>query len=530
MSLDRQLQEAIETEEGETRYLDLCLALRRQATGEILLWAGDKWDRLEKRFCGPGEPHIVDVVESQVEFVRWFATWLKAYREGAPRDISVVLNHGMRRGGKTTIAVLCQIAALIDVPAIAGNRPIGWVISETFKKRDEIEENIRRFIPFEGKWYRHWKAPEFRYEFVNGAVLRNLSAQDPEDLRQGRADILVYNEPQQMVAQAVVNGMYGTTDKSGLTILACNPPTQVKGEWMVDLKEAIDNKDVEGVIDFFFDARLNPMIDQPARGRIGKIAKIINPKQLQADDEGTWARLGDRAYPKWHRQYARPVPSQGDVTADVIYRKTGFRGYGWLGGVDFQGYPFNTAVLWKVFAGKDGWIYWAVDEFFEEGAEINLLEEVRQSGYDERDIFWIGDASGSWQNYRHEQGNRSFQEFKRDGWVIRPPRQKKDPKSQNASNPPVEQRLRVISRLMESGRLLVDPDRCPRLVESYKECPLKKDGARYKKYGQHAHETDAADYALYWCDPKPMEASQLAPVKDLGLFSIDIHRRGADVI
>lgn len=529
-SFDRLLRDSIQSEQGEARYLDLCLVLRRESTKEILLWAGDRWDRLERRFTSAAlNPLVIDVEESQVEFVRWFALWLAAYRERRPREISLVLNEGDRRGGKTTISTLCLIAALIDVPETAGSRALGWLVSETFKKRDELEETISRFIPSRLGWYKHWRAPEFRYEFASGAVLRNLSAQDPEDMRQGRADLICYNEPQQMVAQAVVNGLFGTADKAGLTILACNPPTQIKGEWLVDLKEAIDRGDAEGAITFHFSSKLNKKIDQPARGRIGKLARIINPKQVASDDEGIWARIGDRAYPRFTKDLLRPLPLDGDITTETIYRRCGFRGYSYLGGADFQGWPFNAVVLWKIFGSDDGkLIYHAADEFLVDGAEIHLLSDIREAGYQTNDILFIGDASGQWQNYRHEEGYRSFQEFKKDGWVIRPPRDKKpDAKSENVGNPPVEQRMRVMLTLMEQGRILIDPDRCPHLAESYKECPLKKEGARIKKFGRHAHETDAADYPLYWIEPKPRS---IVRTSRMDVFSVPLIRRGADVI
>lgn len=526
-SLDRQLQEIIERETGESRYLDLCLCLRREKTGETLLWAGDVWDHQEKRFTREStSPHIIDVEESQVPFTRWFAEWLKAYRDGLPRTVSLVLNEGDRRGGKTTISILCQIAALIDVPNHGNSRAIGWVVSETFKKRDEIEENISQWIP--SSWYEHWKAPEFRYEFANGAVLRNLSAQDPEDMRQGRADILCFNEPQQMVAKAVVNGLYGTADKSGLTILACNPPTQVKGEWLVDLKEAIDNRDenAAGAVAFHFESRLNKKINQPARGRIGRLAGIISPSQVGADDLGVWARLGDRAYPKWNKKFAKTKPEIGDITEDVLRKTFSLRGFEYLAGADFQGYPYNSAVLWKIYPGPNGWIYWAVDEFMVDGAEIHMLEDIREAGYTESQVLFVGDASGQWQNYKHEEGLRSFAEMKKDGWVVKPPREPKaDSKTQRTGNPAVESRLRVMIRLMEQERIFVDPDKCPNLIASYRECPLKKDGSRVKKHTRHAHLSDAADYPLYRVDPKPK--AERAPLRTEA-WSVPSARRNVD--
>ncbi len=517
-SLARQLQDERERTEGPTQFQDLCLILRHPKTKEAVLWAGGEWDRANHRYTSrdPSNARIVELEMAQVAFVEWFAGWLRDYREGYHRDISLVLNHGGRRGGKTTSAVLCQWAALIDVPARGPKRSIGWIISETFKKRAEIEDDISEFIP--SQWFRHVKAPEYKYELENGAILRNLSAQDPEDLRQGRVDILVYNEPQQMQARAVVNGLFGTSDQGGLTILAANPPTMVKGEWTYDLKEAIESGEEKNARHFFFDPKLNRRIDQGARSHVASLARRINPSQMAADDEGEWARISDRAYPKWKKEYIQRVPDVGmrDITAEIIKKHSGiYKPYPYLGGVDFQGYPYNTAVLWKIYEAPGGWIFWAVDEYSVEGHEINLLSEIREEGYDPDQILWVGDASAQWQNFKHEEGLKSFKEFEKDGWRIIPPREKKaDSKAQYVGNPRVESRLRVISRIMEQGRIRVDPGGgifpgAPHMAEAFRETPLKKSATRVFKHTNHAHETDAADYALYRIEPKPK-----APRKD----------------
>lgn len=508
-SLGRQLQDERERAEGLNQFLDLCLILRHPTTKEAILWAGGEWDTGSRKFTDrdPATAKVIDLELSQVEFVRWFAGWLRDYREGFQRDISLVLNHGGRRGGKTYSAVLCQIATLIDVPLIGAKKSIGWVISETFKKRAEIEDDIAECIP--DAWHKHTRAPEFKYEFAHGSILRNLSAQDPEDLRQGRVDILTYNEPQQMQARAVVNGLFGTADQGGLTILAANPPSMVKGEWTMDLKEAIESGEEKHATHFCFDPRLNKSIDQQARHRVASLAGRINPSQMAADDAGTWAHISDRAYGEWKKEFIQPVPQIGvrDITAEILRKHSGTgKGYPFLGGCDFQNYPSNVGVLWRIFDGGPlGWIFWAVDEFFAEDHEINLLNEVREQGYDPTDILWVGDASAQWQNFKHEEGLKSFQEFKKDGWNIIPPRERKvDSKSKYVGNPRVESRLKVMSRVMQATRIRVDPEKAPKLAEAYKETYLKKTATRVFKQTNHAHVTDAADYPIYRIEPKPV--------------------------
>jgi len=510
-SLIDQLQ-ALEAETAdEGRHVDLCLVLQRQRTKETLLWAGGVWDRIDRRFIErePESGQIIELVESQVPFTRWFAGWLRDYREGLARDISLVLNEGGRRGGKSFGSLACQIAALIDVPESAGSPTIGWTISESFKKRDELEQWIAERIP--KKWYRHWRAPEFRYEFVHGAILRNLSAQDPEDMRQGRVDILLYNEPQQMQSKAVVNGMFGTADRGGLTILAANPPRLQRGEWVHTLRESILNHDVEGAKCFTFYAKDNPAVDQPARARVGKLAAIIDPKSVQADDEGLWMPVGDRAYPKWSKKLVEKPPEIGakDVTARTLERLT-FVPYAFVAGADFQGRPHQAGAVLRIFAGDDGPVYWFVDELIVEGTELHLSDEAYGHGYTPETLLWVPDASGSFQDAKHSGNTTSYDVLRSQRWNVQAPTEIKRPdRSRHPKNPDVDQRLGIMYRLMEEGRLRVDP-RCKWLIESFRECPLGNNRfGKRKPYGKHSHITDAAGYGIYFLEPKPTDPIEI---------------------
>src|SRR5574343_455331 len=77
-----------------TRMMDLALVMRRAKTHEVLLRAGGVWDRIHRRFLTrvdgqrekPQQVCVVNVEESQVEFVRWFSLWMRALREGHPLD------------------------------------------------------------------------------------------------------------------------------------------------------------------------------------------------------------------------------------------------------------------------------------------------------------------------------------------------------------------------------------------------------------------------------------------------------------
>ncbi len=496
-----------------TRYQDLVLMFRRKTTGEILLTCGGRWDNLTRTY-DPRGPHaakqvkIIDLKESQVEFTTWYAEWLNAYTNGDDRSVRLVLTAGERRGGKTTIGLLSTVAA-----AIARPNTITWVISSTFQERDEIDNAIRRFIP--SKWYVYKGAPRYRFIFPNGSVLRCLSADDPETLKQGQVDLVLANEAQKMPAAMLTNAIPGVIDRGGLMILAANPPRREIGAWVTEIKEAIDGGKLPASKFFGFSAKLNDSIDQKAREDVGAILRVVDEKAAAADDEGLWLPVNDVSYAKFlMAEHVRPTPQIGDITRDVVKRKTG-REREYIGGFDFQITPYNAGVIVKVFRGPRGEnIYYAVQEMLVSGSEEDLLDTVEASGvYTPTSLTCVGDASGTWQNAAHTRGNVSFDIFRGRRFEIHPPRKSRDEK-RNPSNPPVQERLNLVNNLLAAGRLFIDPKGCPRLAIALKKCAIKHD----RPHGEHAHVTDALGYVLCFLEP----LQQTGP--KLGTWSVSISR------
>jgi hypothetical protein len=523
-SFSGKLQELESSLCGEARFVDIALALTRAKDKSTLLYAGGQWDRLDKRFTSatPERVALVALEESQVAFVSWFAEWLRAFREGYPRDASLVLNAGDRRGGKTFSSVLAQVAALIDVPLLLDGTPtIGWAVSKSYRQRDELDAVIAGFVP--DRLYHHRRAPEHIFEFAHGSRLRNLSADDPDALKQGRVDFLLYNEGQLMSPRAIRNGLYGTSDRGGITVLACNPPTGPAGDWLRDLKDAIDrDPETSKIARFFnFSSKLNTKVDQPARRRNVAIARHIDPDMADADADGTWRSWGDLACPAFDkRQHVGLPPDVGaiDVTAEVT-RKTLYAGANFVIGGDFQRRPQAAAVL-RVFRSTavDGNVYCFVDECGVKGTETELSTALMGSGHDystdlssERSALWIGDCSGSYQGAMRIKGQTSYALLEADGWKIFPAEVIKAPNSERPKNPLVAQRLGVLYRAMAAGRVRVSPN-CAWIIESFSKCTLRKTstGTRVPQ-GHLAHILDAASYAIYRLEPKPKTTSSMPP-------------------
>lgn len=534
---------------GEARYRDIALAIKRDKTGETLLYAGGRWDFLDRRFVeqDPERVATISLEESQINFIQWFAAYLCDFREGYPRDISLVLSAGARRGGKTFATYIAQIAALIDVPSAADGLPtVGWTISRTYRQRDELDQLVTGFVPAE--FYRHQRAPEHRFIFPHGSYLRNLSADEPESLKQGKVDFLLYNEAQLMSPGAIKNGMYGTSDRGGLTVLAANPPSGPEGDWLRDLKDAIDeDKEISSMTKFFgFDARKNTKIDQPARKRVAKIAQKIDPEMGDADAEGTWRRWGDLACPSWngrplnhptHPGLVGSCPDVGitDLTATLTRREFG-RSFEFIVGGDFQKKPQAAAVLRIIKVSEIAEpVYWFVDVVGTNGTEVELSTDLigfphsyaLRSG-DKRAAMMIGDCSGSWQGAQRIEGRTSYTLLEAEGWYIQPAEIIKGPNSEHPRNPNVGQRLGLLQRLMEARRIRVAPE-CTWLITSFQKCQLRKTetGTRVPK-GALAHILDAASYAVWRMEPRP-GGRPLPPPKG-ALKAFDVRPKGPRIL
>ena len=502
------------------RHVDLCLLLRHEITKETLLWAGGRWDRIDRTWskAEPETAQIIELHQGQVAFVSWFATWLRDFREGYPRDVSLALAGGERRGGKTFCLLQCFLATLIDVPGT-----IGWLVSVAHSERDEIDRDIAKTLLPGFATYREW--PKHVFLFANGSSATNVSADDPETLKRGRVDIGFVNEAQKMPHQVLTNLIGGTADREGLAILAANPPQRSKGEWVYDVREDIVTGAYGGDARFFaFDAKLNPHISQVGKSRVGRILKRIDPAAAAADEDGVWKRPGDLAYEAFTLASNRvAVPDDGDITREFTQHRLG-QAFPYIGGYDPNDRPHHAGTFWKVFGTLSDPILWAVDELIVNHAdgEEHFLEELAAKGYGTEDIVWVMDNACFFQDARRRRGFVSADYFQKWGYRCeynQPPAPTS--KTGRPRNPDIELRVALLNKLLHrpAGRLphmLVDPH-CVALVEGLKNCKSKKVRHGYGPVGKHAHVTDTAGYVAWWTWPRPQrKGSGEGPVALIG--------------
>ena len=172
-SANRRLLDELEAQESG-RYLDLCLVLRRLKTSETLLWAGGRWDRLDRTWAkqepraagsstctGPGPVHAL---------VCGLAARLP---HGACRATARSLWPGVSGAAARPSAFFwCGIAMAIDVPGT-----IGWLVSTAHSERDEIDRELKTTLLPGWAVYREW--PKHVHLFGHGSSLTNVSADDP---------------------------------------------------------------------------------------------------------------------------------------------------------------------------------------------------------------------------------------------------------------------------------------------------------------------------------------------------------------
>lgn len=588
LGLDRELDELLAQSRAESRYLDLCMVLRRPlvrirgspgrrlpedlelrwgdvvvrpcaaatlpASGELLvsvssspeavgassripsgaelqgpddlevrfepaelLRAGRVWDRLDRCWAphrSVQQPLVIDLEESQVDFVQWFATWLCAFRLRLPREDTAALVYGGRRGGKTFACLLCLIATVLDVPDT-----LGWALSVSHVERDvDIDRNIKRLIPAEWYAYREW--PAHMYTFPNGSTLKNVSAQDQEAAKRGQVDLVFINEGAKMGAAIYENSLGGTADRGGLVLVASNPPMTMKGEWVeievTTAAEAVARGEQPDARVFRIDWKKNRAIDQGARGRIGRILRRLNPALADADDEGLMRPVGDRALYSFDKlkHALRPLPDIGEITEAFTRQKRG-RPASYLLVLDFQRRPYIAGTAWKLFGTLDRPELWGVGALCVEGAEDDFLDELDQNyPWHAQNTLVIADATGVSQNYAHENGKTSWGPFFARGWDVVGPQEKKTDKGKGPANPRVELSLGQANRMLTEGRVHVVVDlpvvvvlRDGRLAaqeglaEALKRCKAGRGKYGLKAVGDDAHLVDTVRYACWWVDP-----------------------------
>ena len=508
---------------------------------EVVLRAGGRWDYLRRSWAPelPQQVVVFDLQESQIEFARWFARWLARYKlrqvdpaaraiEDPDLDFSAYMLYGGRRGGKTTVLILASWAVAIDIPTSAGSETIVWLVSVVNPERQEIDREIREWIPSE--WYSYRELPQHEYTVRHGSRITNVSADNPETLKRGRADWVLLNEGAKMPRTCLDNSVGATADRGGIVCIATNPPTRQKGAWVRDIIEMEKEAKALGkpypIRVLKLNHQGNAAIDRRARTRAGEVMRLLDAKLAAADDEGLVLAIGDLIFHEYDRvrhgiHYPPELPP--DITRQIT-KKLYQREMDFIAGVDFQDKPFIYASFYKVYGTLDKPILWAVGELFLKGSEEEFIEMVFDEGFVLRpesagqrivtqevtphNVLWVGDSSATWQNSKHAHKEPpSFTYFKNAGCHITAPTKVLSAGSKHPANPRKEHSYPQCNRLFKEGRINIAPH-VAKLNNACKECIAKPGKYGLTATGDHAHPIDTLRYVAWYVDPPLVKRSR----------------------
>lgn len=481
------------------RYLDLCIQIRRKSTGEPIQRIGARWDRTAEAFIDADAValHPLDLNDNQIPAIRAYLKWLTARIQNEPRQ-RLLLTGGDRRGGKSWL-----LTAIACCTAVAIPNAIAWLISPALNKREELEKYVKAHLPRE---WREYSSRDLLFRLPNGSTIRNVTGDDADALKRGEADLVAYNEPQLMNEDVLTYGAPAIIDKGGLLMFAGNPARRRKGVWFTRIVKAIEAGKYDKGEFCRISAKDNPDVDAAARSDIGELLNLVNPEAARADHDGVFLEPGQFAYAEHFDERRNTVPTlpdtvragHGVITAQVIKRRGGGRA-DTLVGADFQGWPFNAGVE-VVAVGDPMRPTWYVTRcVVREGDEDLFLDDAFETWEQPRTLF-IGDASGTWQDAQHVKGRCSFDKFKARRWRIEPPRKKKTDRGEHPANPSREDRINLVNRLLDDGRLIVCMDTAADVAEDLQKCEVDSKG---RPKGRHAHRTDALGYPLFWGTDMP---------------------------
>lgn len=515
----RDLSESLRSESD--RFTDLRLDLVEQdergkvpKDAQTVLSVGGRWDRDLKAYVDEAEKaKVLGLHPGQLEPARAIAEWFAARARGeatktrSGKPVFSVLLHGGRRAGKTDLGGKAGCCYAVALPG-----SYVWMISENFAKTEELERDVKGWIP--RGWYDYLGAPTYKFSLLNGSVIWLRSAHDPDMLKQGRCDFAVLNEAQNMAQKVFATVRPATADNGGLTILCANPADKAIGLWADDYYEAT-RAGKRPALEYHLDAEKNPHVNLES---LKALIDEVDERTYRREILGEYLPRLDVVFHAWStRENVRPIPQVAmDVTRQFVKTHIGREEIDVILGMDFQITPYMCAVALKAFRNPDDPddepLLWYVDEVVVENAnEEDLAAEIKRRGYIPERTAIIADASGTYQGGERIRGRGSFDILRKCGW-----RNIYTPDSKMERNPDVIERIKIANSRMKSAsgkRHLFSAPENLRLNTALKKWE-NKHGSPYRK-SEYAHLSDAASYPLCRFYPRraPRQAFEYHQVK-----------------
>lgn len=528
-SLDRVVQQRLdEADHASARLCDLQVDLVNEESGDIISRMGGLWDRKAKDFISDApRSRVIKLHKGQVEFVDWFCNhWLPRHLAGWEPDeapIYTALVAGGRRGGKTFMLTALSLAYACAVPGA-----IVWIVvpSDIEGYGEELMRYLEQLMPRD--WYTSLGAPHWRYDLVNGSVIRFLSGFTAGKLKKGTASLVFFNEAQQIPVASYNNARASIADEGGLVIAAANPPDSGdKGEWVADVAAGAHNGLLEHARAFFVDPLNNPHIDYEA---LLALAESMSEHEFDTQIRGMFLLPSNTVLSSWDRiGNERAVPELGECTPRFTKRFEG-REYKQIVSIDVQKFPWMVASVARAYANPEApgnmreALLWFIDEIFiPNGDEVDIARALLERGYKPEETLVICDASGDYQQAERRdtlqrpeyKGKGSWDMLRGEGFrhIVGP-----DPDMRK--NPEIVERVRAANaRIGTKSRkryVFADPTLCPQTVKTIGKW-TNVNGIPSRR-SKHAHCGDTVTYLIWRFFPRRKGADGKVDFKVLKKF------------
>lgn len=525
---------------------------------EIMIRAGGRWDFFARAWSDqdPAQIVVFDITEAQLDLTRWFRGWMARYkaRQLDPRlariedpdfDYSILVALSGRRAGKSAMSVVLAFALAVDLPCVHASETLVWLTAVAHSERDELDREVRDWIPSD--WFSYQKWPRHEYTLLHGSKITNVSADDPETLKRGRADLIILNELAKMDQAALNNAVGAVSDRGGLVLGTTNPPRRQRGAYVKKIhdrfEEARAQHETYPIKVIKLDHALNTAIDQRARTRVGRALAELDPKLAAADDAGLVLSIDDLifyAYDHLRHGLSSPPDDLPDITEQITKAIYG-RAFPWIASVDFQDQPYICASFAKVYGTMDRPIVWFMGEIWNKGSEPEFLDKVTDEGFylarapkkiaqevDPGTVLWIADASGQWQNRKDRSAATrvdpvSFVAFKNYGMFIAPPTVKRSKEGKYSANPDRDLSFAQVNEWLAQDRVRVVSAVAKKTAGALKECVAKQVGKEIRPAGEYSHWADCIRYLLWYLDPPTVRKAKgkgMAPSVPMQAYTV----------
>lgn len=547
------------------RYVDALLVVQAPDGSEIYR-VGGRWDRLARAYVAGADARlqVARLQESQVinkdgspGVAYGFARWLEAVRRGDKQRPRLTIAGGNRGSGKT------YFLGGVAMPSVALEFPGSWAFGVNINS-DNRRECVAHIEDVCGPGWIASQSEDLRdlwTEFVTGARIKWLSAQNPRKLRQAGLPIryILLNEGQEMPEVVFDNAIGGIRNLGGLVGVATNPPQAGRSDWVAVYWNAIESGELghRGEI-HHLDNKLNQAVDQVALDDIAVILRAGNPDAADADAEGLMKLSGPIAYKNFkalpvekggHIGDPPPTPQVGKAPwRDVTRERTaedlgGGEGRDWIIGADFQRRPGIVGVACKLFLVEREWpelplapgtlALWAAEQINCPGDETAFSDALERRGYTPHGLtpdgrpapsaLIVGDGTGARQNAAHKWDlPPSFTALKAyGGWLVIPPRYTRKRKP---DNPTVKESRGQMWDAFNARAILISPrlktgeEGFPALVSSLQRAKVNGNG---NLVGGNHHGPDGLRYVAWRFLPRPQPPR---PSPDLDTTTYDQFR------